>query len=461
MERLTGQDATFVYTETARTPFEIGTILVLDTRGQAGGEAQVHRLRDQLASRLHNAPRMRQRVQRVPFDLHHPVWVDDHRFDIEYHVRHSRLPGPGDRAELVRLVNRLLSTPLDHSRPLWELYLIEGLEDGRSAIFIKTHHAAFDGLSGLQVLTTLVDLEPEPAPEPLPPRWAPRGRPRPLGLVAHAALDLVRDPLAVPREVARLGTDLASTLLSTRTAADVLGASMAPPSPFNRRLTGRRSIQLFELDLDEVLRIKQAEDVKLNDVALCLVGGGLRRYLLRHGAPTEPSLVTYLPITLRQGGEGVGNSTSVVSARIGTDEPDPVARLHRLAEQTVAAKTRAAAKHPPLILDVAALAGPGFGALVERLAVGARLTEVLRLAGNLVVSNVASIPTQVYALGALIEEVYPIGPITDGVGLNFTLLSYRDKLTFTMLTEPEVVPDPEVLVADCIAAFEELSAAST
>jgi diacylglycerol O-acyltransferase len=456
MERMSGQDATFLYTETSRTPFEIGTCLIIDTSDQPGGAEQVLRLRRQLLSRLHLAPRMRQRVQRLPFDVHHPVWVDDHRFDIDYHVRHSRLPSPGTRDQLTELLDRLLSTPLDHSRPLWEMYLVEGLEGGRSALFIKTHHAAFDGLSGFQLLTTLVDLEPDPPATEEPPPWRPHSRPSRLRLLVGAGMDVVRNPLGVPRGVARFGVDLASTLLTSRTPNEVLGASMAPPSPFNRRLSPRRSVRFFELDLEDVLKVRTVEGVKLNDVALCMVGGGVRRYLERRGIPTEPSLITYLPVTQRTGNEGAGNKTTVVSARIGTDEPHPVVRLHRVADQTRQAKARAEANNPPLILDIAAVTGPAAGAMLERLAVSAGLTQKLRLAGNLVVSNVASIPVKCWVLGAPIEEVYPIGPISDGVALNFTLISYDGRLGFSMLTDPSVIRDPEQLVADCLAEWESL-----
>lgn len=457
MERMSGQDATFIYTETSRTPFEIGTCLVIDTSAQEDGAGQLDRLREQLLTRLHLAPRLRQRVQRLPFDVHHPVWVDDDRFDIAYHVRQSRLPSPGTREQLTELLDRLLSTPLDHSRPLWEMYLVEGLQGGRSALFVKIHHAAADGLSGLQLLTALVDLEPEPdagahAPQP----WSPQRRPGPVRLVAGAGLDLLRHPLAVPRGVARFGVDLASTVLTSRTPAEVIGASLAPPSPFNRRLSPRRTVRFFELDLDDVLAVRSAEGVKLNDVVLCVVGGGLRRYLERRCQPTKPSLITYLPVTTRTGGEGTGNHTSVVSARIGTDEPHPVIRLHRVADQTRAAKARAGGATPPLILDLAAVAGPAAGAMLERLAVAAGLTQRLRLAGNLIVSNVASIPVLVYVLGAPVEEVYPVGPITDGVALNFTLVSYEGRIGLSLLTDPSVMPDPEVLVDDCLAEWEEL-----
>lgn len=452
---MSGQDATFIYTETSRTPFEIGTCLILDAQGVSGAE-QVARLREQMVQRFHLAPRMRQRVQRLPFDLHHPVWVDDHRFDIDYHVRQSRLPEPGTREELTRLLDRLLSTPLDHSRPLWEMYLIEGLEDGRSALFIKTHHAAMDGLSGFQLLTTLVDLEPERADPPRAEPWEPRRRPSAVRLVAGAGLDVLRNPLGVPRGVARFGVDLASTLLTSRTPTEVLGASMAPPSPFNRKLSPRRNVRFFELPLDDVQKVRTLEGVKVNDVALCIIGGGVRRYLERRGEVTSPSLITYLPVTQRSGKEGEGNYTTVVSVRIGTDESHPVIRLQSLADQTRAAKARAGASNPPLILDVAAVAGPAAGAMLERLAVSAGLTQRLRLAGNLVVSNVASIPVKVYVLGAPVEEVYPIGPVSDGVALNFTLLSYDGRVGFSMLTDPSVVLDAEQLVEDVLAEWEDL-----
>lgn len=460
MERLSGQDATFLYTETRRTPFEIGTCLILDTRGHETGEASRVRLRDQLATRLHLAPRMRQRVLRVPLDLHHPVWVDDDHFDLDYHVRRGLLPSPGTPDQLRGFVNEVLSRPLDHGRPLWELYLIDGLEEGRSALLIKTHHAAFDGLAGFQVLTALVDLEPTPDPDLHRPQpWSAERAPSTMSLLLGAGVDLAREPLAVPRGVGRLVRDLVATTTTTRTPAEVLGASMAPPSLFNDRLSNRRSVHFFEVSLNEVLAVKQAAGVKLNDVALAMVGGGLRRYLDRHDHPTTPSLVTYLPVTLRSGGEGAGNHTTVVSAHIGTDVADPLERLASLAAQTRSAKERAGGSEPPLILDISAVTGPAVGAFLERLAVAVRTTEILRLAGNLVVSNVASVPFPLFALGASVESVYPIGPISDGVALNFTLLSYEGSLCFSMLTDPTVVTDHERLLEDCLESWAELRSA--
>lgn len=456
MERLSGQDATFLYTETSRTPFEIGSCLILDTRGQSAGEAQRLRLRDQLAERLHLAPRMRQRVHRVPLDLHHPIWADDDHFDLDYHVRRVDAPVPGGPAELRACIDEILSRSLDHDRPLWEAYLIEGLAEGRSALLIKTHHAAYDGLSGFQVLTTLVDLEPEPGPIPAPAQsWAPETSPGPLSLLLGAGMDLAKEPLAVPRGVGRLVRDLLATAVTSRSPVEVLGASMAPPSPFNTRLSAQRSVRFFELPLADVMAVKDAAGVKLNDVALSMIGGALRRYLDRHQHPVSPSLITYMPVTQRSGGEGLGNHTSVVSAELGTDLDDPVARLESLAAQTRAAKERAGSSSPPLILDISAVTGPAMGSFLERLAVATRTTELLRLAGNLVVSNVANVPFALYVLGAAVESVYPVGPISDGVALNFTLISYQDRIGFSMLTDPTVVSDADELVADCLEAWDE------
>lgn len=451
---MSGADATFIYTETPRTPFEIGSCLVLDTAGRPDPGDRLDRLRARLLERIHFAPQMRQRVQRVPLDLHHPVWVDDENFAIERHVFGHQVEKPGSWEEVNALVDDLMSTPLERDRPLWELHLIEGLSDGRCVLFVKTHHAAVDGLSGLQVLTALVDLEQNPEPTPPPDEeWKPAPSPGLAGLLVGAGVDLAKNPFAVPKAVGKLAGDLLSPRTST---TEVLGASMAPPSPFNKRLTNQRRLRFFSLDLEEVLAVARQSGVKLNDVALCLVGGGLRTYLERHARPTDPSLVSYLPITQRTGDETTGNHTTVVSARIGTDEADPLARLAAIAEQTSAAKERAGAGNPPLILDVSAVTGPAVGALVERLAVSMRVTEMLRLAGNLVVSNVASIPVPVWSLGAPVVEAYPIGPVSDGVGLNFTLLSYEGQLSFSMLTEPHVVPDPDDLVDDCIRAWVEL-----
>ncbi|MEI2711882.1 MAG: wax ester/triacylglycerol synthase family O-acyltransferase [Nocardioides sp.] len=458
MERLSGADATFIYTQTRRTPAEIGTCLILDTSDDPDGLERLATLRARMLAKMHQVPRMRMRYQRVPFDVHHPAWVDDDRFDIDYHVRQAQLPGPGTREQLLELLDRLLSSPLDNSRPLWEMYLISGLEHGRSVLFIKTHHASVDGMSGFQLLTTLVDLAPEPEDIGAPEPWTPARRPGSIGMLWNAGIDHLKDPLAVPRGVARLTTDLASTLFSTRSASEVLGASMAPQSPFNRKLSSRRFVRFFELDLAGVLAVKNAAGVKVNDVAIGLIGGGLRRHLERIGHPTDPSLVTYLPVTLGTGAETAGNKTTVVSARVGTDEPDAAARIASVAAQTKEAKERAAVNNPPLILDVASVAGPAFGAALERLAVATRVTEIFRLAGNLAISNVASIAFPLFSLGAPVEEIYPIGPISDGMGLNFTLLTYRDKVRFSMVTDPTVIADPDSVIEDCLTEWESMRA---
>ena len=448
---MTGADATFIYTETPRTPAEIGSLLVLDAGGQHAQD-RLTVLRERLQARLHLAPRMRQRVQRVPFDLHHPVLVDDEDFSIEHHVQGHVVDPPGSWAEVSEVVDALMSTPLSRSHSLWEMHLIEGLADGRAAILVKTHHASVDGMAGMQALTALVDLEADPAPLDGAPDWSPAPSPGPVGLLAGATLDLAKTPFAVPRAIGRLATDL----VSPRGPAEVLGASMAPPSPFNRRLTNDRCVRFFSVDLDEVLAVKDAAGAKVNDVALCLIGGGLRRFLERAGHPVDPSMVVYLPMTQGTGEESSGNHTTVVSARIGTDQGDPVERLHAIADQTRAAKERAGGANPPLILDISAVTGPALGAVVERLAVALRVTELFRLAGNLAVSNVVSIPVPLYALGSQVVEVYPIGPISDGMGLNATLLSYEGQLAFSVLSDPSVVDDVDALVDDCIDAWVEL-----
>lgn len=478
MKHLDGADATFLNTETDRTPFAIATCLIVAAPEATAGRKRkagtayptaLEQIRARLEERIHLAPMLRQRYKRVPLDLHHPVWIDDPNFDLDYHLREASLPEPGDEAALTTLLGRLMARPFDPERPLWECYVIDGLADGRTAIFIKIHHAAVDGVAGFAAVASLVDLTPE-GHEVAPPEeeWRPNPIPSDVALIADAALDLVSQPVRTARAGFNLAKGLVTTLTTGRVeqAKQLLGAAMAPPSPFNANVTGPRYLAFFDLQLAELKAVKNAAGATLHDVVLAMVGGGVRRYLLERGELAEESLVTYMPISLRDntaqaaGGQAAGgNQTTVAVIALGTDDDDPVSRLRQISVATREGKEQAGDLPPPLILDLASVTGPALGAVLERVAVAGGVTAAFRLAGNLVVSNVAGLPGPLFSLGRQIERIIPIGPVTDGSALNITLLSYGETTSFSVHTDHAAVPDPAPLVEHLMAEWDALRAA--
>jgi diacylglycerol O-acyltransferase / wax synthase len=457
MERLTGADATFLYAQTRNGHMEIASCIVLDPRDIPRGEELLEHTKAYLEPRLHLAPLLRRRLVRVPLELDHPVWIEDPDFDLDYHVRHAALPAPGTRQQLGDLVGRLLSRPLDHSRPLWEMYLIEGLEGDKGAVFLKTHHAAVDGIAGFELMASLIDLAAD-APPPAPPDkpWEPDREPSDLELLAGAAMNLSRQPLRGVKAMRRLVRATVQSRRHLGSAAAALGSSGAPPTRFNEPIGPHRRTRFFSLDLDELKAVKSAADAKLNDVVLAVVAGGLRRYLDRHAELPDEPLVAFVPVSLRTEGATGANQTSMIHVGLATDESDPVKRLARIVEASAEAKSAHSEIGPSVFVDVSELSGPAGAALAFRLIERTRLNERTRASGNVVVSNIPGPPFQLYTAGAPIEEIYPVGPLAEGSGLNITLLSYLGRMGFSVVADRERVPDLDDLVDDLIAAHREL-----
>jgi diacylglycerol O-acyltransferase / wax synthase len=447
----------FLYAETRRTPMEVATCIVVDAAGQPRGDALMRHVRDHLEARFHLAPLFRRRLVRVPFELDHPVWIEDPEFDLGYHLRHLVLADPGSLEQLADVAASVLSRPLDHSRPLWELHVIEGLEHDRAALIVKTHHAAIDGVAGFELLSALIDLEPDATAPTLPTTpWQPDRQPSELELVLGATADLARQPLRALKAARRLVLGAVRSQRRGHSPLAVLGATSAPATRFNRRVAPDRHLRFAELDLSEVRAVKDAAGVKINDVVLAVVGGALQRYLARRAELPDRSLVAFVPVTLRVEGSAGANLTSVVYVELGTDEVDPQRRLARVAAAARDAKAAHAEVGPPALVDLTELTGPSLGAVIGRLVATARFNERTRMAGNVVVSNIPGVDMPLYAGGAMVEQLFPIGPITDGTGLNVTLLSYRDRLELAVLSDRDALPDPDVLVGDLRAAHEEL-----
>ena len=461
MQRLTGADATFLYGETRNAPMEIAACLVFDASDAPRGEELLDEARSFLEARLHVAPPLRRRLVRVPFELDHPLWVEDPDFDIDYHVRQAALPAPGTTRQLADLVGRLLSRPLDHTRPLWELYVIEGLEGDRGAIVVKSHHAAVDGMAAFQLVAATTDLAPDAEP-PAPPEeeWRPDRVPSDVELVAGATLNLVRQPLRGAKAATRVARSAIGARLKHGSASALVGEG-APMSRFNQPIGPHRRVRFLDVPLEDVKAVKRAAGVTVNDVVLAIVGGGVRRYLDWHAElPAEP-LVAFVPVSMRDDGDGDGdaNRTAMVHVPLATDVEDPVERLRRIAASASAAKERFADVGPSPLTDLTAFAGPAVAAGAFRLVEMLRLNERARFGGNVVVSNIPGPPVPLYTAGRRIVGMYPMGPLAQGTGLNITLLSYVDTLGFAVVADRELVPDIDHLVGDLSTAFDELRTA--
>jgi WS/DGAT/MGAT family acyltransferase len=462
MQRLSGLDASFLYLETAKQPLHVCSILELNTSTMPGGYT-FDRLKDDFSSRIRGMPIFRERLADSPFNLDHPVWVDDDDFDLDRHVHRIGLPTPGGRRELAEICGHIASLPLDRSRPLWETWVIEGLEGidagqgGRLAVMTKVHHAGVDGVSGANLMSVLCSTEPDAAPPE--PAEGPGGVNQ-LELVASGLFRFVTRPLNLARVIP---LTLASAVETVRRG--VSGQAMTPPfraprTAFNASVTGHRNVAYAQLDLDEIKAVKNRLNVKLNDVVMALCAGVLRKYLLDHGElPTEP-LVAMVPVSVREKSDRAGrNQVSGMFSRLETHIADPVTRLRAIAQSNSTAKEHSSAIAATLLQDWSQFAAPAVFGIAMRVYSSSRLTES-RPVHNVVISNVPGPQMPLYFLGAEIEAMYPLGPIFHGAGLNITVMSRNGKLDIGIISCPELLPDLWDLADDFTICLEELLTAS-
>jgi WS/DGAT/MGAT family acyltransferase len=460
MQRLTGADATFLYLQTPTSHMEVGGVIVLDASKVEGG-VSYERARALIEARLHLVPPFRRRLVHVPFELDNPRWIEDPDFDLDFHLRPAALPAPGGMAELARYAAEVMSRPLDLSRPLWEMHIVEGLEGGRAALISKTHHAAIDGVSGAELIAAMVDLEPD-AGDPQPPEhpWQPDAEPSELALVADSLATLARQPFRGIRSTQRLVRALLRDQLSRRSGSGVTGFTDAPKTVFNVGVTPHRRVELFDLPLDDIKAVKNATGTKVNDVILAVCGGALRQYLLRHHSLPDQPLVAFVPLSTRPDDQrdALGNQVSVVFSTLATDVADPLGRLRAISGAMAAAKEQHNAVGAATLTDWTEIGGPTVAALAGRVIDRLGVNQRLRAGGNVVVSNVPGPPIPLYVAGAPITAIYPLGPVADGNALNITVMSHLDQVHVGLSADRETVPDLPDLVDDLTAALAELVA---
>jgi len=458
MQQLTGMDASFLALETANATGHVGGLSVLDP-STASEPLTLARLTAVMAERLPLVPVLRRKLLTVPFGLDQPYWIDDADFDIEYHVREIALPRPGSDAQLTEQVSRLHARPLDRSRPLWELYLITGLARKRAAVYSKIHHAAVDGVSGTELLTVLFDLTPAGREPPVALPFRPE-RPPPLPvLTARAGLRLAWRPVQtvqITNELMRILPTLAP--LANQLVGEMLGlnrgdgsviatrAGRAPATPFNQAITPHRRFAFRSVDLDTVKAVKNAFGVSVNDVVMAMCAGALRRWLADHDALPDQPLVAMIPVSVRapasQG--GLGNRVSAMLAPLPTTVTDPGQRLQIVHAATQVAKAQQAAIPQGLVDQISDFAVPALTARAARVVFATGLLHRLP-PFNVTVSNVPGPNVPVYMCGARLIAHYPVSVVTDGQGLNITLVGYLGQLHFGLVSCRELVPDIDKL----------------
>jgi WS/DGAT/MGAT family acyltransferase len=445
MKRLTGLDAAFLSLETPSSHMHVASVGIYDP-STADGELSFQRVVEVYEGRLHLAPPFRQRLVNVPFGLHHPLWIEDPDFDIRNHVRHSAIPAPGGPDELSALVGRLAAQPLDRTRPLWEIWYIDGLEGGNVAILSKVHHAAIDGASGNELLVALLDLTPEIAEHVPEEEWKPDRVPTEAEMLSYAATSLARQPVRVAKAVART----TSAALAVRRQGQESEASILPPAPFaaprtsfNREITPRRSYAYTTLSLPTVKAVKNAIGCTVNDVVVGLCGTALRGYLDRRGEQLDAPLVAMVPVSVRSDDQkdAMGNQVSAMLCSLGTDVDDPVDRLKVIHEVTMGAKEQQKAIGADTLQQWTEFAAPALLGRASRFYSRMGLARRHRPVFNVTISNVPGPPFPLYSAGARLVANYPVGPIYDGSGLNMTVMSYLDQLDFGLVACPDVLDD--------------------
>ncbi|HXQ61827.1 MAG TPA: wax ester/triacylglycerol synthase family O-acyltransferase [Acidimicrobiales bacterium] len=446
MEQVGGLDAAFLYCETPTMHMQVCGLLLLDPSTMPSGYSY-DRIRSMVFERLSEIPSVRQKLAKVPFNLGRPFWVDDPDLDIDRHLHRVVLEPPGDERSLANVVGDIASWQLRRDRPLWELWVIEGLADGRVAILVKMHHSTIDGVSGASMMGQMLDLEPVPPTPTLSSDERPAQQPpSPLELLARTMTARLAEPLELARLVPATAFRLATTLWRLGRQGDT-GTPMtkpftAPRTLFNATITARRSVAVTEVALADIKTVKDAFGVTVNDVVTAVVGGALRRYLEDRGELPDRSLLAAAPVSVHDQTADRGGMTkvSVMFSTLATDEKDPVERLRVIA----AANSRAKEIHRMVGADTLMRWAEHFW--LNAFALGARLYSTLHLADhhrvvhNLILSNVPGPPVPLYMAGARLVGLYPLGPITDGAGLNVTVLSEEDRVGFGIITCPDLVP---------------------
>jgi diacylglycerol O-acyltransferase len=455
LDRLTSVDAGFLHLEEDGAHMHIGALGVFE-----GPPPSIAAFRAHIDARLPRLPRYRQRIQEMPLGTGRPVWVEDSGFHLEYHVRHTALPAPGSRRELLDLVDRVLGQRLDRTKPLWELWLVEGLGDGRWALVSKTHHAMIDGVSGVDLMSVLLDLSPDVADE-VPPGWAPAPTPGSVDLLTTGVQGLVRNVVELsakglgmavnPRAAAR--STIGALAALAETAKPMLDG--APKTLLNTKPGPHRKVAVVETDLADYKRVKAASGgATVNDVVLAAVAGALGRFLSDRGTDTEGlELRACVPVSLRSEGRrgALGNEIAIMMAPLPVGVHDARERLAAVRTAMEHLKSSKQAEGAKVLTSLENALPPAILARASRLGFSSRLY-------NLLVTNVPGPQVPLYLLGKQLEELVPLAFLAPEHTLAIGIMSYLGHVTYGLVADADHLPDVEVLAGHLREALAELVA---
>jgi WS/DGAT/MGAT family acyltransferase len=455
-------DAAFLYIETPTMHMHVVGVLVLDPAGLAGGFG-MGALMQVMADRIHLIPPLRRRVLPPPAGIDHPLWIEDPEFDLSAHIKDAPLEGqvPWDRLE--QFVGDVSGRPLDRTRPLWEMWVVNPLEDGTVALVTKIHHSLMDGGAGASLLASLFDLSPDADPvEPPDEPWVPDVVPSTHRQVTSSVSSLVARQKDVPGAVARTFSALAGT---TRTwlAQRAEGGRTpltAPRTLLNGAITSRRSASLTRVDLDTVRHIAHAFGVTINDVVLAASGTALKRYIEARGQLPARNLIAAVPVSAHHGHDDgeLRNRVSNMMVEVPLRPDDPVERLLAVHANSLSSKALQSAFGTDSLQELTGFASPSVMTAGARLYSGLKLARYHPPVFNLVISNVPGPPLDLYCAGAKVTGIYPMGPVMEGTGVNMTVLSEAHHLNVGVIACPDLVPDVADIGTGFVAAVDELKA---
>ncbi|MDR3664831.1 MAG: wax ester/triacylglycerol synthase family O-acyltransferase [Mycobacterium sp.] len=464
MKQLSGLDATFLYLETSTTFGHVNGLMIFERPSEEFDPYTA--VYAKYASLVGELEPLRRRLVEVPLGLDHPYWVDDPNFDLDFHIREIHLARPGMVDQLADQVARIVGRPMDRKRPLWEVYIIDGLDSGCWAMLTKYHHATIDGAAGQIMLNALTDTEPATAPPGPSADWEAEPLPSTTELLRRTAVNLAGHPGRVLGAQIRMVRRLADNagIDSVGSVARKVGSAIkavarlgqdggpkislptlsAPPTPWNKPITGHRRFAMRTASLENVKRLKAATGGTVNDIVMAICAGGLRQYLLAHDALPDRPLRAMVPVSIRTGEEEDPwtNRVSAIFAELPTDCADPLQRVARCREAMAEAKRQLDLVPADQLGDLAQFSAPVLSTSAMRLA--SRLGLAHRIASvpfNLVISNVPGPRQPLYFAGAQLCHQFPVSIVTEGQGLNITVVSYLDRLDFGLVADRDLVPD--------------------
>ena len=486
MQQLSGLDNSFLVMEAGGQLGHVGSLIFFDG-SEVGGRKIKDALRATIEDRLHLLGPYRRRLVEVPLDLDRPFWIEDPDFDMDFHFRHIAVPPPGDDQQVSELISRIHARALDRSRPLWEIYVIEGLAKGRVALYTKIHHCTIDGVSGAQMTQVLLDQDPEGDVVPLPKEpWQPDVLPRTSEMVARGLAGVITQPGRLARTAYRtarglwenseaataaaraIGLDrlpLAGGIFRTtgpEVDADRIPQAPAPRTPFNRSITPHRRFCFFSMSLPRFKAVKNTLGVTLNDIVMAVSASALRSYLEERGELPEDPLIAMVPVSVRSESESneYANRVTSILGELATDEADPLLRVERIHRAMARSKRMQQAMPATMLTDWTEVATPAILAQAARIAARTKILDRLNPPFNVIISNVPGPRESLYCGGAEMETYYPVSAIAEGQGLNITVISYKDRLDFGIIACRELVPDVWKFKALFAEGLEELEKAA-